>query len=62
MLEFKLILLSDFSAGLVCAPTADAAGAVRQYTVGAFVCQDAYLAPDAPDHMEPDAVQQQKQF
>lgn len=60
MLKFKLILVSDFSTGLVCAPTADAAGAVCQYTVGAFVCQDAYLAPDAHDHMEPDAVQQQQ--
>lgn len=46
---------------MVCAPTVDAAGTVRQCAVGAFVCQDAYLAPDAPDHTETDAADQQQQ-
>lgn len=46
---------------MVCAPTADAAGVVRQCAVGAFVCQDAYLAPGAPDHTEMDAAYQQEQ-
>lgn len=53
--------LSDYSAGLVCASTADAAGTVRQCAVGAFVCQDAYLAPDAPDHTETVAADQQQE-